>query len=251
MTIDYPLYGNPCVLEIDMWSEGKKNLTLTVEDADVQDTMLTHRGCVFSGDKTYLVRLPICPDIAKITLVDDSGAKSGFGIDDIQVRDIPVDYSNGNFNKDEVQSFINFSEEFSYNAGAIPSGAEYKSDDGVFTIKYLDNIISNGEVVATPARISQNDGLIEVSKNDFLRYTVPMRMAILLHEFAHFYLNDVMEDEIEADKNSLELYLGMGYPRIDAYNVYLDVFENSPSELNKDRYNQLNKFFNVNYKQNA
>ena len=56
-----------------------------------------------------------------------------------------------------------------------------------------------------------------------------------------------MEDEIEADHNSLQLYLGMGYPRIDAYNVYLDVFENSPSELNVDRYEALNKLFKSNY----
>ena len=111
-----------------------------------------------------------------------------------------------------------------------------------------DQIKEDGQVVPTPARISQTDGMMEVSKADFLRYTVPMRMAILLHEFAHFYLNEVMEDEVEADHNSLQLYLGMGYPRIDAYNVYLDVFENSPSELNKDRYEALNKLFQSNYK---
>ena len=36
----------------------------------------------------------------------------------------------------------------------------------------------------------------------------------------------------------------MGYPRIDAYNVYLDVFENSPTEGNKDRYEKLHNIFN-------
>ncbi len=248
MTIEYPLYGEPCVLAIKIWSEGEMKLNLVVEDAEVQDAMLTDRDCVVDGEKEYLVKLPISPDIAKISLVGDRGEERGFGIEDVKVKKLDPNYSNPNFNKDEVKSFINFAEEFSYEAGSIPAEAEYESDDGVFNIKYLNNIKSNGEIVATPARISQNDGLIEVSKSDFLRYTVPMRMAILLHEFAHYYLNDVMEDEMEADRNSLELYLGMGYPRIDAYNVYLDVFENSPSELNKDRYNQLNKFFNVNYK---
>ena len=56
-----------------------------------------------------------------------------------------------------------------------------------------------------------------------------------------------MEDEVEADKNSLILYMGLGYPRIDAYNVYLDVFENSPTELNKERYEALQKLFSKNY----
>ena len=74
-----------------------------------------------------------------------------------------------------------------------------------------------------------------------------MRMAILLHEFAHYYLNDNMEDEIEADRNGLEIYMALGYPRIDAYNVFLDVFENSPSELNMDRYKALNQLFRTQY----
>ena len=74
-----------------------------------------------------------------------------------------------------------------------------------------------------------------------------MRIAILLHEFAHFYLNEVMEDEVEADRNSLILYMGMGYPRIDAYNVYLDVFEETPTEQNLERYNALQKLFKYKY----
>jgi hypothetical protein len=69
----------------------------------------------------------------------------------------------------------------------------------------------------------------------------------LLHEFSHFYVNKNMEDEVEADRNSLILYMGLGYPRIDAYNVYLDVFENTPSELNKERYEELQKLFSQNY----
>ena len=56
-----------------------------------------------------------------------------------------------------------------------------------------------------------------------------------------------MKDELEADYHSLKIYIALGYPRIDAYNVYLDVFENTPTELNKERYEQLNTLFNVNY----
>ena len=110
-------------------------------------------------------------------------------------------------------------------------------------------LIVDGQVDPTPARISQQTGIIEVSKKDFLEYTIPMRMAILLHEFAHFYLNEIMEDEIEADKHSLNIYMALGYPRIDAYNVYLDVFANAPTELNKDRYAEFNKLFSNNYTQ--
>jgi hypothetical protein len=161
---------------------------------------------------------------------------------------LPTDMSNPLFNQPDVISFINFAEEFSYNASILEANKSYFSDDDVYEIKYFTDIVAeDGVSLNTPARISQKTGLIEVSKKDFLRYTIPMRLAILLHEFAHFYVNKNMEDEVEADKNSLILYMGLGYPRIDAYNVYLDVFENTPTELNKERYEALQKLFSQNY----
>ena len=65
-----------------------------------------------------------------------------------------------------------------------------------------------------------------------------MRMAILLHEFAHFYLNEDIQDEIEADLNGLLIYLGLGYPRVDGY----EAFEGTPTEKNKVRFDVINKF---------
>lgn len=249
MEIEIPLYGESCTLAVTIWSDTPRAIRLIVEDAENTDTMLTDRTGTVSDSKTYYVRLPISPDIANVIVLAEDGVESGFEIDDVQIEELPTDYSHAHFDNDEAQVFIDFAEEFCYNAGNLDAkGTNYYSDDEMFRITYLDNITDNGEIVPTPARISQTDGMIEISKADFLRYTVPMRMAILLHEFAHFYLNEVMEDEIEADNNSLQLYLGMGYPRIDAYNVYLDVFENSPSELNKDRYQALNKLFKSKYK---
>jgi len=247
MVVEYPLYGESCTLAVTVWGENNKSIRLIVEDAEAPETMLTNRTGSVSGLKTYYVRIPIAPDIALIELLPEDGRDSGYGIEDIEVMTLNTDYSHNHFKSSEVQSFVNFAEEFCYNAGSYAANAMYHSDDEVFTIKYLENIKDGGQIVATPARISQSDGLIEVSKADFLRYTVPMRMAIMLHEFAHFYVNERMEDEVEADRNGLILYLGMGYPRIDAYNVFLDVFENSPSELNMERYQALNKLFKQNY----
>jgi hypothetical protein len=69
-----------------------------------------------------------------------------------------------------------------------------------------------------------------------------MRMAILLHEFAHFYLNKNIDDETEADLNGLLIYLGLGYPRIEGYEAFLQVFEGSPTPENKKRYDVINEF---------
>jgi hypothetical protein len=38
--------------------------------------------------------------------------------------------------------------------------------------------------------------------------------------------------------------LGLGYPRIEAYQAFLETFKNSPSELNKRRYQVIDKFIN-------
>ena len=51
-----------------------------------------------------------------------------------------------------------------------------------------------------------------------------------------------MANETEADLNALIIYLGLGYPRIDAYNVFTQVFHTSPTELNKDRMKIIDDF---------
>ena len=247
MQYDIPLYGRECTLGISISANNDKELRLVVEDARNENTMFTNRTMTVSGTKVYYVRIPLAPDIAKVTLMAEDGSNNGYKINDIQILPLNNNLNHAYFDEKHVRMFVNFAEEFSYNAGKLQTNKKYHSNDEMFTILYVDQIIEDGRVEETPARISQSTGLIEVSKADFLRYTIPMRMAILLHEFAHFYVNKDMEDEIEADMHSLEIYMALGYPRIDAYNVFLDVFENSPSHLNVDRYKALNQLFRTQY----
>jgi hypothetical protein len=67
-------------------------------------------------------------------------------------------------------------------------------------------------------------------------------MAILLHEFSHVYLNDNVDDEVEADLNGLLIYLGLGYPRIEAFEVFAKTFDGAPTEQNKIRYDKIVNF---------
>lgn len=247
MVVNIPTYNESCTLELSLYSDNKSEFQLLVEDADDSNKVFTNRTGQVNGSKKYYVRLPISPEEALIE-VNSRGDK--VEIEDINILDLPTNFNLDYFEMPEVKSFINFAEEFAYSASTLEAGGtKYHSDDDFFTIVYLDSIIVDGKEDPTPARISQRDGKIEVSKKDFLEYTIPMRMAILLHEFSHFYLNNVMEDEIEADRHSLSIYMALGYPRIDAYNVYLDVFENAPTELNKERYQALNKLFSNFYKE--
>ena len=117
------------------------------------------------------------------------------------------------------------------------------SNNGRYRIDYFDAIRNaNGVVLKTPARISQVNGRIEVSAEQFRAMTIPMRMAILLHEFSHIYLNDNVDDEVEADLNGLLIYLGLGYPRIEAFEVFAKTFMNNPTDENGMRFDRIKNF---------
>jgi hypothetical protein len=145
----------------------------------------------------------------------------------------------------QIRSFVKFAQKFCFNVSELEPEETYRSDDGEYFIQLKQQIKdANGKVLGTPARIGRRTGVIQVNKTQFEAFTIPMRMAILLHEFSHFYLNEKMDDEMEADLNGLLIYLGLGYPRIEAYQAFLETFKNAPSNLNKKRYDMINNFIN-------
>jgi hypothetical protein len=149
-------------------------------------------------------------------------------------------------------SFINFAKQFAENASILSSGvrkpAIYRSNDAKFEIDYYDQIRDRktGKPVNTPARIGHKSGIIEVSKKDFIKYTVPMRMIILLHEYSHKWKNgDIgrpIEDETAADINALSMYLSMGFSEVEAQKAFLTVFKGANNAANERRMKILSKF---------
>ena len=151
------------------------------------------------------------------------------------------------------RDFIKFAEWFSTNASVLSATQTnsipsiYKSDSGKFVINYFTKIRNkDGTYVSTPARVGHESGEIDVSKVDFMQYSIPGRMAILLHEYCHKYVNEStglkMSDEIGADINALNIYLSLGYSPIEAGLVFLKVFETANNEFNHKRYIVLKDF---------
>ena len=87
---------------------------------------------------------------------------------------------------------------------------------------------------------------IALSKSKFIGYTVPMRLIILLHEFAHKYLNPKIDKPINyetgADIQALYIYLGKGWSPFEAHKSFLYVFRTASSEENHKRYKIINDF---------
>ena len=224
-----------------------QKIRIKVIDAEQPYTTFTDRFRTVDGESIFFVRMPVSPKEAMVYIYNENNGNLQVGADpSLEVVSITkeplekkldvIDFTNG-----QVRSFVNFATRFAFNAGSLPSGT-YTSDDKQFVIKYLPTIQENGVEQTTPARIDIDSGVIEVSKKQFRDFTVPNRMAILLHEFSHVYLNDNIDDEVEADLNGLLIYLGLGYPRIEAFEVFAKTFLAAPTEQNKMRYQKIVNF---------
>ena len=252
MTKSVRLNENPTKLKLVLKTPYKEKLWIKVADAERPNTLYTMRYAFVEGQKEFVVLMPQAPKIAEVSIVNDSNGNivndTSFSI--VEISAIPYKIPNNQFSK-KTQAFIKFAQEFSDECGylsASKTGDIFTSNNKKYRIDYFDEIRnSNGIVVHTPARISQLNGRIEISAKQFREFTIPMRMAILLHEYSQYYLNKNPSNEVEADLNGLTCYLKMGYPKIDIYNVFLNVFKKAPSMVNKDRFEKLNSFVK-NYK---
>ena len=252
MTKSVTLNGNPTQLKLVLKTPYKEKLWIKVADAERPNTLYTMRYAFVEGQKEFVVLMPQAPKIAQVSIINESNGNirndTSFSI--VEISAIPYKIPNNQFSK-KTQAFVKFAQEFSDECGylsASKTGDIYTSNNKKYRIDYFDEIRnSNGVVVHTPARISQLNGRIEISAKQFREFTIPMRMAILLHEYSHYYLNKNPSNEVEADLNGLTCYLKMGYPKIDIYNVFLNVFKKAPSMVNKERFDKLNSFVK-NYK---
>jgi hypothetical protein len=238
----------PCTIMIRIAVRSPKKMYIKVIDPSRPNTVFTNRYCLVNQQEDLFVRMPITSEKCEVIVKSDEelngDVDKGYKIVDMKKLPLKRKLTAFNHANPTIQKFVRFAEEFCAKAGYISAkGSVYTSDDGKFRIDYLDEIVDeSGTALKTPARISRSMGIIEVSKKKFQTYTIPMRMAILLHEFSHYYLNTDMANETEADLNGLLIYLGLGYPRIDAYNVFTQVFITSPNEANHNRMKIIDDF---------
>lgn len=234
-------------LVINLYTYKPTTIRIKVIDADQPNTTFTDRTRIIDGESPFYVRMPVSSDNVLVYVYNEdkgnltSGQDDTFVVDSITKELLEKRLEVIDMTNSYIRGFINFATKFSYNAGSLPTG-NYQSDDKIFVIKYLPIIEDNGKEQTTPARIDIDNGIIEISKKQFIDYTIPSRMAILLHEFSHVYLNDNVDDEVEADLNALLIYLGLGYPRVEAFEVFASAFKNAPSDLNKNRYDKIKSF---------
>ena len=245
----------PCTLKVSIQTEKPTKIWIKICDAKATKTFYSKRYSNIDGEQDFYIGMPQAPYMSRLVVYKDGDSPLDYeGYEVLGVEILPLENTKTLPLSRKLHSFVKFAQEFSQDASylkADKTGIPYYSDNEKFRIDYFDVVRSrsNGKPINTPARISQLNGRIEVSKKDFFRYSIPMRMAILLHEFCHFYVNKNPSSEIESDINALRIYLSLGYPRIDAYNVFLNVFKNANSKQALHRFEKLDSFIkNWSYK---
>lgn len=239
----------PCMIKIVVKTSSPQTIVLKVFDPSQANTYFTDRTKEINGTQELFVRMPLAPNTAKLSIYNEKngnqpkGQDTSFEVVEIKKEDLDITLPQTKMDTMSVRNFVAFAQKFAYNSGWITAPRDYMSAVGGYKIEYLPFIInSKGEKMATPARISTKNGRIQVSQESFRDMTIPMRMAILLHEYSHYYLNSDVSNETEADLNGLTIYLGLGYPIREAYEAFAKTFIGYPSPQNKQRYDIIDKF---------
>lgn len=255
MNVDIPSNNFPFQLSVTIESKRPVLIRLVAYDPNKPATRYNDIGGKVDGTRIFTLKFPVSPKRLKLRIFNPEfgnlpyGEDSSFKIVDIKVQKLKQ-YDVW-WNQD-TKNFYKFAVEFSENAGILSAGDKkphiYRSDDGKFTIDYYNVIYdrTTNKRLSTPARVGHNSGIIEVSKAKFLEYTVPMRLVILLHEYAHKYLNPKLNRKIEyetgADIQGLYIYLGKGWSPIEAHKSFLKVFKTANTDSNHKRYKIIKDF---------
>lgn len=244
-------YGGVFMYIFDIETAYPQKIQIRISDEKKANALYYNRYKTIDGKAKLYIRMPQSPSIALIEIFTETNngyrsQQETFRLTSKQIVALPTKFSAFDIRNPLIKEFIFFAQEFSENSGDLSTRTQtsdtsiYMSNNGSFRIDYADVLKdSNGKALSTPSHIGVKTGIIGVSKKHFNEFTIPGRMAILLHEFSHFFLNKNPKSEEEADLNALLIYLGLGYPRIEAERVFLNTFDGNASNENVGRYKKI------------
>ena len=255
MIVDIPSNYHPLCLELDIQTAKPEIIYVIAKDMYKPNTFYMRRATQVNGKKRIDVKLPATPKHLQLAIYNRAHGNKPLGSDksfSVDITEKALPQWNIDVDK-ETYNFMKFALHFSENASILKSGTPndptvYSSDDGKFNIAYYDKIFDRkqNQYISTPARIGHKYGVIDVAKEFFIDYTVPMRYVILMHEYSHKYMNPKqglsIDNEYAADINGMYLYLGTGFSENEGMTAFLTVFDDAPTRMNQNRTHLLTKF---------
>ncbi len=235
-------------LYVTIKSPQKKRFFLAVSEKGKPNSTYAKREMVVEKERTVFFSFPITTKnmVVQIQNMADPNDKNW----EVSFEERPLKTYNI-WTDEETRDFLNLCFYFCQVSGfesADKGGRLFQSSDGKFNIKYYPVIIDymTNTPLSTPARIGHNSGNIDVAKSRFDKYTFAERVIIMLHEFSHKYRNPKLglkiENEKGADINALYIYLGLGFSKIDAINVFANVFLVAQNQNNLSRMRNIMNF---------
>jgi hypothetical protein len=136
---------------------------------------------------------------------------------------------------------IEWLKKFCRDASFLPDGI-YWSPSRTIWINYMPQIVDeNGITLDTPARVDHGTGEMQICSSKFRGYSIPIRMVISGHEYCHWRFDNT--DETFCDLQSLEWYLGQGFPKTEGIYAFTNI-------LNESHQNEMRMKQILNYIQN-
>lgn len=247
---EYDSNNKQFCLVITIETNGKKRFRVWAEDLGKKNSLYATREIDVEGKRSIYFSFPVSPKKLFIGVLNSSDPKDkGYTVTllETNIKDYNI------WLDDNTKSFLKLGTYFSQVCGFTNTNARGRistNENKSFHIRFFDIIRDGktGNILNTPARIGHNTGIIEVAKAKFDKYTIPMRMMILLHEFSHKYKNPKIgldiSNEVGADINALYIYLGLGYSKIDAICVYANVFLKAQTQGNITRMRKIMDYIN-------
>jgi len=221
----------PCRIKLKGFDgTGKKNTVYF-------DTCYGKTDAPFRGIKKISIKMPLTPKVLWVNIYDElTNSDQGVTLLDTQFKRLTT---KGLWYESEyTRRFLEFAKSFAEQAGYLEAGGRPYYAKGLgdrYIIKYSNSIKSRrtGKHEETPARIGSKTGVIEASAQHFRKYSIPVRMMILCHEWSHHILDT--RSEFVADKKGLQMYLDMGFPDIEAMYAITKVFDNFAINSEKEK----------------
>lgn len=218
--------GRPFQYKITVKSEGKSRIYIMGYDKNNPKRVYINRFHTITGTKTFVLPVPLSPSIIIFAI---KGEGDNFSIVKYRKEILPIDLKEINYNK-ELATYIDFIFSYVRRSHKIDDGTILLSDNKKYMIVVSDRI----EGVNTPCRIHEDKKFIEIDKEKFTKYTIPVQILYLLHEFAHLYRNKVKSSEKQADHNGAKIYKALHFPRVEALNGYAYLFTHTAGGNTKE-----------------
>lgn len=243
----YP-YSKPFNMILSIRVLRPMRLRLSLFDSETK-RLYIDRNLRLNKSQKVLIKVPFAPDELTAELVDRNlpRGNSAFSIEEIKVipdTKCPIDLTEND------RAFIRFAKWFSTECSRLQAGQKgtlYSSEG--YSILFVDEIIEGGVEQTTPARISRNSGVIEVSKRRTTDFSVPMLIVMLLHEYAHKFKNKEYgkqdSNELTADLIACHIALNLGFDPQEVLSAFVSVFSKKDTDLNRKRMAAIKEFIGI------